>query len=174
LDSPFSIEEVHKVIAEAPKEKESGPDGFLGLFFAVCWGIIKDDIMVAVQQFFTSNQQGLHLLNQAYVVLIPKKSCPQRVSDFRLVSLTHSFAKLVYKILANRLGLELGNLVAVNQTAFIKKRCLHDNFIYVQQLVKDLHRKKMPALFIKLDISKVFDTVNWPYLLDILAHLGFG
>jgi hypothetical protein len=29
-------------------------------------------------------------------------------------------------------------------------------------------------LFIKLDISKAFDTVNWPYMLSILTHLGFG
>jgi hypothetical protein len=26
----------------------------------------------------------------------------------------------------------------------------------------------------KLDISKAFDTVNWPYLLSIMTFLGFG
>jgi hypothetical protein len=41
-------------------------------------------------------------------------------------------------------------------------------------VTKDLHKKKIPALFIKLDISKVFDTVNWSYLLDIMSFLGFG
>jgi hypothetical protein len=46
--------------------------------------------------------------------------------------------------------------------------------MYVQQVLKDLHKKKIPALFIKLDISKAFDLVNWPYLLSILTHLGFG
>jgi hypothetical protein len=25
-----------------------------------------------------------------------------------------------------------------------------------------------------LDISKVFDAVNWPYLLQVMTHLGFG
>jgi hypothetical protein len=40
--------------------------------------------------------------------------------------------------------------------------------------VKDLHKKKNSALFIKLDISKAFDSVSWPYLLGILQHLGFG
>lgn len=32
----------------------------------------------------------------------------------------------------------------------------------------------MPALFIKLDIAKAFDTVNWPFLLEIMTYLGFG
>jgi hypothetical protein len=26
----------------------------------------------------------------------------------------------------------------------------------------------------KLDISKAFDSVNWPYLLNIMSYLGFG
>jgi hypothetical protein len=29
-------------------------------------------------------------------------------------------------------------------------------------------------MFIKLDIFKAFDMVNWPYMLSILTHLGFG
>jgi retron-type reverse transcriptase len=46
--------------------------------------------------------------------------------------------------------------------------------MFVQQVIKDLHKRKILALFIKLDISKAFDIVNWPYLLNIMEHLGFG
>jgi hypothetical protein len=108
------------------------------------------------------------------VVLVPKKQDPHKVSDYRPISLTHFFAKIMTKLMANRLALELHKLISINQTIFIKRRCIHDNFMYVQQVVKDLHKRKIPALFIKLDISKPFDTVNWPYLLDIMSHLGFG
>jgi hypothetical protein len=58
--------------------------------------------------------------------------------------------------------------------AFIKKRCIHDNFMYVHEVIKGLHKKKILALFIKLDISKAFDTVRWPYLLQVMEYLGFG
>jgi len=44
----------------------------------------------------------------------------------------------------------------------------------VQQTIKVLHRRKIASLFLKLDISKAFDSVAWSFLLDILAHLGFG
>jgi hypothetical protein len=40
-------------------------------------------------------------------------------------------------------------------------------------VIKDLHSKKVLALFIKLDIFKAFDLVNWSYLLDIMSYLGF-
>jgi hypothetical protein len=44
--------------------------------------------------------------------------------------------------------------------------------MFVQEVIKDLHKKKKTlALLIKLDISKAFDIVNWPYLLQIMAHL---
>jgi hypothetical protein len=77
-------------------------------------------------------------------------------------------------MMANRLTPELGKLVSCTQNAFIKKRSMHDNFLHVQQLIKELHRKKVPALFVKLDVSKAFDSVNWSYLLEVLTFLGFG
>jgi hypothetical protein len=121
------------------------------------------------------NQQNLHYHNQAHVVLIPKVSDPQNVLDYRPIILSHSFAKIVSKILTNRLGPELNHLISVNQTAFIKSRCIHDNFLYVQQVVQDLHKKKILSLFINLDISKAFDIVSWSYLLEIMSSvLGQG
>jgi hypothetical protein len=88
------------------------------------------------------NQQDLHFLNQATVVFIPKKSQPERVTDFTPISLIHSFAKLLFKMLANRLAPKLKNLISHSQNAFIKKRCIHYNFMFVHQMIKELHRKK--------------------------------
>lgn len=130
-------------------------------------------MVAALNQFQNLNQQELHLLNQAFVVLIPKKQNPTKVSDYRPISLVHSFAKIVSKIMANRLAPKLANIISFNQSAFIKKRSIHFNLIYVQEVIKELHKKKTPTLFIRLDISKVFDTVNWPYLIEIMQYIGF-
>jgi hypothetical protein len=101
------------------------------------------------------------------VVLIPKKAQPENITDFRPISLIHSFAKLFSKLLVNRLAPELKKLISHSQNAFIKKRCIHDNFMFVHQMVKELHRKKVPAIFIKLEISKAFGMVSWSYLLTL-------
>jgi hypothetical protein len=72
LELPFSEQEVETTIKSMPKEKASGPDGLIRLFFKKCWSIIKEDIIGAVNQLYNINQQGLNFLNQALVVLIPK------------------------------------------------------------------------------------------------------
>jgi hypothetical protein len=56
----------------------------------------------------------------------------------------------------------------------VKKRCIHDNFVLVQGLLKEFNRNKTSALFIKLDIVKAFDSVSWAYLLEVLERLSFG
>lgn len=117
-------------------------------------------MMGIVHQFYNVNQQELHLLNQAFVVLVAKINNPQNIGDYRPISLIHSFVKIISKLLANRLAPHLDQLISVNQKAFIQKRCIHDNFVYVQQVIKELHKKKISSMFIKLDISKAFDTVN--------------
>lgn len=86
----------------------------------------------------------------------------------------HSFAKLVTKVLANRLAKKLNLMISTNQSVFIRGRCIHANFILVQQTVKLLHGQKVPSLFLKLDISKAFDSVSWAFLLEALEYLGFG
>jgi hypothetical protein len=102
-----------------------------------------------------------------------KKDEDVTAKDFHPISCVHSFAKLITKIMANRLAPLLNSLVATNQSAFICGRCMHNNFMLVQQTIK-LHRKKVPSLFLKLDTSKALDSVVWLFLMEILNLLGFG
>lgn len=83
-------------------------------------------------------------------------------------------AKIFSKLLAARLGPELNEMVSRAQSAFIKRRSTHDNFLYTQNLIKSLHCATQAGLFLKLDIAKAFDTVRWDYLMEVLEHFGFG
>jgi hypothetical protein len=96
------------------------------------------------------------------------------VADYRPISLTHSLAKLISKLLATRLALELDSLVSRAQSAFIKRRSIQDNFLYTQNVVRALHRSKKSGLFLKLDTAKAFDSVRWDYLLEVLQQFGLG
>lgn len=130
--------------------------------------------MAAVNYFFQQQDQHFKHLNSAHVILIPKKPYAKHVGSYRLIRLTHSVAKLISKFMANRLVDCMDGLVSRSQSAFIKGCSIHNNFLYMQNLVRDLHKERYPALFLKLDIAKAFDSVRWDYLMEVLERMGFG
>jgi hypothetical protein len=103
-----------------------------------------------------------------------KREGADRIDMFRPISLINSFMKILTKILANRLAPGMNEIVSTAQNTFIQKRSIHDNFLYVQKVIQKLHMNNQPALFVKLDISKASDSINWAYLLEVLRALGFS
>jgi hypothetical protein len=100
--------------------KHLAPDGFIGLFYKKCWTIIQKDLMAALQAFHSLRTQKLDLINEAPVVLISKTSDDVVVTDFRPISLINSLAKIITKVLADRLAPRLSELVSVSK-CFHKK-----------------------------------------------------
>jgi hypothetical protein len=75
------------------------------------------------------------------MVLLRKKEHPTTLKDYRPISLMHNFSKLFAKCLANRLATRLREIIALNQSAFINGRAIHDNFRTVQLPCRLLHNK---------------------------------
>jgi hypothetical protein len=130
--------------------------------------------MSAVGRLMQGDVNKLHLLNLAYITLLSKTAEAIEVKDYWPISLIHSFARIITKAMANRLATKLPTMVSSCQSAFVKGRCIHNNFILVQQRAKALQLQNSPQVLLKMDISKAFNSVSWPFLLEVLTHLGFG
>lgn len=105
-------EEVWATIKALPSDKAPGPDGYTGRFFKTAWPVIKVDFMAAVSRLMKGDVARLHLLNSAYITLIPKAPDALEVKDFRPISLIHSFAKIVTKVMASWLAKYLPTLIS--------------------------------------------------------------
>lgn len=174
MEDEFSLDEIKRAIDDMPSDKAPGPDGFSGGFFKTCWNIIKLDLHAALNQLHKMDSRGLARINKALIVLIPKKQGADALADFRPISLIHSIIKIFSKLLASRLAPKLNYLVDQCQSAFIKKRCIQENFLHVQNTARFFHKTKKPSILLKLDIAKAFDSVSWTYILDMLRARGFS
>jgi hypothetical protein len=169
----FTEAEVKSAIDQMPSDKAPGPNGYTGAFFKKCWDIIKGDLMRVILQIGNLHAENFHWLNSANIALLPKNDAAEEVGDFRPISLIHAIAKIISKMLALRLSSFMNDLVSNAQSAFIKKRSIHDNFLYVKNLATRFNKAKTLALLFKLDIQKAFDSINWEYILDLLRRRGF-
>lgn len=107
LDNTFTPNEVWAAIKDMPSDRAPGPDGFTGVFYKTAWPLIREDIMAALHAFAHADSRNMAKLNNAIVVLLPKKVGAKCPADFRPITIVHSFAKLVSKILALRLAPKL-------------------------------------------------------------------
>jgi hypothetical protein len=107
------------------------------------------------------------------MVLLRKTSAPTHLKEYHPISLVHSIGKLVAKALSARLAPHSSALIQQIQSVFIRGRSIHDNFMSVQLACRWLHSRHCPAILLKIDIAKAFDSVSWEFLLQLLSHIGF-
>ncbi|XP_050217883.1 uncharacterized protein LOC130015136 [Mercurialis annua] len=175
LCRPVSIQEISNATFSINPSKALGSDGFTSLFYQNFWYLIQNDIVLSIQNFF----QGGHILtslNHTIIALIPKIPKPLIVSDFRPISLCSVFYKIISKIITSRLQNIVPVLTSQNQNAFTKGRSISDNVLLAHELIHYL--KTRPSgnthfMALKLDISKAYDRLEWPYIHSSLTAWGF-
>ncbi|XP_074292881.1 uncharacterized protein LOC141619760 [Silene latifolia] len=77
------------------------------------------------------------------------------------------------KVLCNRIGNVLPDIISPSQGAFIKGRDI-GNILICQDLIKLYKRKRCsPRVLIKVDLQKRYDSVAWSFVLEMLQATGF-
>jgi hypothetical protein len=167
--------EVLEALTSLGPTKASGPDGFIALFYKKYWHLINKEVLVCVDQFFF-NHCLLREQNKSFIALIPKASGSHTTRQFRPISLCNIVYKIISKILANRLKAILPKIISPLQSAFVPKRNIQDNTILAHEHLhafKD-KRGKGGFMFLKMDMEKAFDRMEWSFLLAIMEKLGFS
>ena len=173
LNKPITLEEVRKVVFDLNPDKSPGPDGFQAFFYQKCWDIIGTELWEAIE---ASRRGGSILaeINYSFFTLIPKKSDPTTPGDYRPIALCNTIYKIFAKILANRLKPLLSKVISEEQTGFVPGRSILDGIITIQETIHSAQKTKKACMFMKLDIQKAYDMVDWRFLCKTLEAFGFA
>ncbi|XP_042942930.1 uncharacterized protein LOC122277118 [Carya illinoinensis] len=172
LRKPPSDQEIYEALLSIPKDSSPGPDGFSSQFYLTCWEIVRMELSNAVMEFF----QGMELprfYTTSFIVLIPKVKDATSFDKFRPISLCNVIYKVFAKLIVNRLAMVLDRMISPEQGAFVKGRSIFQNISLSQEMLKLLHRNARGGnVFIKIDMSKAYDRVNWKFLMHVLSSFG--
>ncbi|KAF5442124.1 hypothetical protein F2P56_037171 [Juglans regia] len=99
-------EEILEALKQIPSNKAPGPDGMTTLFYKHYWSIVKQDVILAVQNFFISGKL-LKQINHTNIALIPKTKCPNNPSQYRPISLTNktNFVSREFRVVGEHLDI---------------------------------------------------------------------
>jgi hypothetical protein len=168
----FSEEEVRQAVLDCESSKSPGPDGVNFGFVKEFWDDIKADFMRVMNEFH-SHGRIVKGANSTFIVLIPKKKNPAKISEYRPISLIGCIYKVIAKVLANRLKKVIGEVISETQSAFISGRQILDGILIANEIVDEAKRKKKEALLFKVDFEKAYDSVDWNYLDFVMEKMGF-
>jgi len=97
LEEPFTEQEVEKALFQMAPNKAPGVDGFNAGFFQTHWQLVKGCVVNAVLGFLNGGEMPEEV-NQTLLVLIPKVTNPQDLSQFRPISLCNVLYKICRRL----------------------------------------------------------------------------
>nr|AAM08499.1 Putative retroelement [Oryza sativa Japonica Group] len=84
-----------------------------------------------------------------------------------------SIAKLLTKVIANRLSKVAQKTISESQTAFIPGRQILDGVVILHEVLHEVKIKKQSGIIVKFGFEKAYDKVQWQFLFDVLERKGF-
>jgi exonuclease III/ribonuclease HI len=171
----YTEAEINEALHQMHPLKAPGPDGLPALFYQKYWHIVGTEVRKLVLNILNHNEQP-HAINNTFVVLIPKGKNPSSPKDYRPISLCNVVMKIVTKVIANRLKQTLPDVVDMEQSAFVQGRWITDNALIAMECFHWLKKKKKGkkgTMALKLDMSKAYDRIEWPFVHQTLTTMGY-
>lgn len=155
------IEEVGKIIDDLKENKSAGNDEIAPKILKKCKNEIKGIITIIINDIIEKEQIPNELKN-TQIIPVYKKGDTKNLNNYRPISITNIIAKILEKIIYNRLTnyLEKNNIIDEKQFGFKKGGSTENALLKtIHTIQKELNNKKI-VVVIFYDLTKAFDMIE--------------
>ena len=165
--------EIKAVIKNLPQNKSLGPDGFTGEFYQT----FREELMPILLKHFQNLQRKEHFLTHSMRPPSPwyqnQTKTTHKKRKLQINTLMNIDAKILNKILANRIQQHIKKFTHHNQIGFIPGM---QGFFNICKSINVTHHinklKDKNHMIISIDAGKAFGKIQHPFMIKTLQKMG--
>ena len=164
-DTEFTNEELQFAKKSIKEGKSSGPDNIAPEILKRCY--LDEPILYFANKLLIEGMKPKQL-SEIDLLPIQKSGDLSNTKNYRDISLSSVVAKLINKMIPNRLQPKMDNFLRNNQNGFRPGRFTTTHILALRRLIEEFKAHNKKAIILYVDFRKAFDSIHKGKMLKIL------